>query len=90
VDELFNGVREAGLRKLLLFNTSPGNEAFLNVAARDNRIRLNLQVFCLNLWALGIKKDLEGAEPFIPTASDRLVELLEAMMVRPFPKGGRS
>ena len=52
--ELLSAVKDAGFRKVILFNSSPWNEEFIDVAARDNRIELGLQMFCINLSGLGL------------------------------------
>ncbi len=59
IDELAASVRRPGFRKLALFNAWPCNEPLVDVAARDLRIALGLQMFCLNLSGLGLGLDDE-------------------------------
>ena len=53
IDEIVNGVAEAGFSRVVLYNASPWNEELIDVAARDLRIGKGLQMFCINLSALG-------------------------------------
>lgn len=50
--ELATGVHRAGLRKLVLFTTSPWNEELIQAAGRSIREKLGLHVFLLRLGAL--------------------------------------
>jgi len=52
--DVIKGVRSAGFKRLLLFNSSPDNHAFLDVAAREARIKFNMQTFYLSLTNLDI------------------------------------
>lgn len=49
---LAKGIRSAGFRKLVFFNTSQRNEAFLAAAAIDLRAELNLQTYIIHGKAL--------------------------------------
>ena len=52
--ELLGSVAAAGFRKVVLYNSSPWNEEFIAVVARDNRIALGLQLFRISLSGLGL------------------------------------
>jgi creatinine amidohydrolase len=52
--ELASGVKEAGFAKLGFFATSPWNQELIDTAARDARVGLGLQTFCVNLTGLGL------------------------------------
>jgi creatinine amidohydrolase len=52
--EIATSVHAAGFRKLVFFNTSPWNEELIDAAGRDLRVALGLQVFGVNLAALGL------------------------------------
>jgi creatinine amidohydrolase len=52
--EIAASVHAAGFRKLILFNSSPWNEELIDVAGRDGRVALGLQVFGVNLAALDL------------------------------------
>ncbi|MGJ3243050.1 MAG: creatininase family protein [Opitutales bacterium] len=54
VFEIADSIAMAGFRKLVLFNTSPWNEAFIDVCGRDLRQEKGLQLFCVNLAGLDI------------------------------------
>ena len=54
INEVCASVKEAGFRRIVLFNASPWNEEIVDAAARDLRIERNLQMFCVNLSALGL------------------------------------
>jgi creatinine amidohydrolase len=47
-------VAASGFRKVVLCNSSPWNEEFIAVVARDNRIALGLQVFRISLSGIGL------------------------------------
>lgn len=52
--ELLGSVAAAGFRKVVLCNSSPWNEEFIAVVARDQRIALGLQIFRISLAGLGL------------------------------------
>lgn len=54
VREIGASVHAAGFQRLALFNTSPWNEELINAAGRDLRVEFGLQVFLVNLGALGL------------------------------------
>ena len=54
LDEWCASVAAAGFRRVVLYNSSPWNEELCDTAARDLRIARGLQMFCVNLSALGI------------------------------------
>jgi len=86
IDEIAQSVQQAGFRKILLLNSSPWNEQLCDAAARDLRIDRCLQMFCVNLAALGLdfhpershsRRDLQtlitallGVEPSTAERSD--------------------
>jgi creatinine amidohydrolase len=47
-------VQASGCRRLVLFNSNPFCEEWVDVSARDLRIELGLQTFCVNLSGLGL------------------------------------
>lgn len=54
VREIGESVAAAGLRRLILFNSSPWNEELMEASACDLRAGLGLQTFVINLEALGL------------------------------------
>jgi hypothetical protein len=54
LDEWCASVAAAGFRRIVLYNSSPWNEELCDAAARDLRIARGLQMFCVNLSALGL------------------------------------
>ncbi|MCZ6674425.1 MAG: creatininase family protein [Verrucomicrobia bacterium] len=52
--EMVISIKESGFRKVVFYNSSPWNEAFLNVAGRDLRIELGMQMFSINLAGIGL------------------------------------
>ncbi len=54
LEEWCQSVAAAGFRRIAFFNSSPWNEELIDVAARDIRIGQELQMFCVNLSALGL------------------------------------
>jgi len=52
--EMVVSVKESGFRKVVFYNSSPWNEELLNVAGRDLRIELGMQMFCINLAGIGL------------------------------------
>ncbi|MCU0792974.1 MAG: creatininase family protein, partial [Opitutaceae bacterium] len=54
LDEWCASVAAAGFRRIVLYNSSPWNEELVDAAARDIRIARGLQMFCVNLSALGL------------------------------------
>jgi len=54
IREVAESVMAAGFRRIVLFNASPWNEDLVDAAARDLRVALGLQMFCVNLSALGL------------------------------------
>jgi creatinine amidohydrolase len=65
------GVRAAGFQKLVFFNTSPANEAFVAVAALAARVGLGLRTYLIHAGALGFDPsqqrgaDLESLVPHL-------------------------
>jgi creatinine amidohydrolase len=54
IDETLATIAVAGFTRVLLCNSSPWNEELIDAAARDIRISRGLQLFCINLSALGL------------------------------------
>jgi len=54
INEVCASVKAAGFNRIVLFNASPWNEEVIDAAARDLRIERSLQMFCVNLSALGL------------------------------------
>ena len=57
VEEVVTWVGSAGFSKILLFNASPWNEELTKAVGRDVRIGRGLQMFCVQLSALGLDFD---------------------------------
>jgi len=54
LDEWCASIAAAGFRRIVFYNSSPWNEELVDAAARDIRIGRGLQMFCVNLSALGL------------------------------------
>lgn len=54
LDEWCASIAAAGFRRIVFYNSSPWNEELCDAAARDIRIERGLQLFCVNLSALGL------------------------------------
>lgn len=54
LEEWCLSVKAAGFRRIVFYNSSPWNEELVDAAARDIRIEHGLQMFCVNLGALGL------------------------------------
>lgn len=54
LEEWCLSVAASGFRRIVFFNSSPWNEEMVDAAARDIRIEHGLQMFCVNLGALGL------------------------------------
>lgn len=54
ITEIATGIKAAGFRRLLIFTTSPWNEELADVAGRQLRVNLGLQVFLSSLASLGL------------------------------------
>jgi len=52
--EVAASIHATGFRRIILFNASPWNEELCAAASRDLRIEFGLQVFRINLGALGL------------------------------------
>lgn len=62
--EIFESVQQSGFKKLLIYNSSPYNEEFVRVLARDARISIGIQVFTLNTVKLGLDFNEQRAQNF--------------------------
>lgn len=98
VDEVCASLAASGFRRIVLCNASPWNEEVCDAAARDIRIARGLQMFCVNLSALGLgfsggdatkwtriaaHSASDGDEPAVTAAGARLAGLLEEIAGRP-------
>lgn len=54
IEEVIASVAAAGFRRIVLFNSSPGNEELCETAACDLRVERGLQMFCVHLTAIGL------------------------------------
>ncbi|MGF1449918.1 MAG: hypothetical protein ACFB20_10935 [Opitutales bacterium] len=52
--DVLQSIQASGFQRVILFNTSPWGETFIDVVGRDSRITLGLQPFCVNLSGLGL------------------------------------
>ena len=59
--DIGESVAAAGVHKLILFNTHGGQGGLLDVVGRDLRMRLGMQVWCVNWWNLPLL-DAEGRD----------------------------
>jgi creatinine amidohydrolase len=57
LEEVASWVAAAGFTKILFFNASPWNEELTKAVGRDLRISKKLQMFCVQLSALGLDFD---------------------------------
>lgn len=57
LEEIASWVGAAGFTKILFFNASPWNEELTKAVGRDLRISRRLQMFCVQLSALGLDFD---------------------------------
>lgn len=99
IEEVVGSVAVAGFRRIVLLNASPWNEALVDAVARDLRVERGLQMFCVNLAALGLDFDpsrdperralqallasLPGPSPELASASRHLAALLGEIHLRP-------
>lgn len=54
LEEWCASIAVSGFRRVVFYNSSPWNEELVDAAARDIRIGSGLQMFCVNLSALGL------------------------------------
>jgi creatinine amidohydrolase len=52
--EVVGSIAASGFERIVLFNASPWNEEVCAAASRDLRLRLGVQIFRINLSALGL------------------------------------
>ncbi len=81
IEEIVSGVAEAGFSRVVLYNASPWNEELIDVAARDLRVTRGLQMFCINLSALGF--DLHPARSRTRREAQTLATWLTGMEPEP-------
>ncbi len=69
LESIAGSVRDSGFAKLVFINADVWNEALVDAAARDNRIRWGLQTFCIHLSGLGMSfGGTEGETPGVASA----------------------
>lgn len=102
-DSILESIALTGFKKVVLYNTSPVSEPFIDVIGRDMRIKHELQMFCVNITGLGFDfsdkeisaklADLAAAAdgaPEIAKAADKLSGLFAEIDARaPLPDHGR-
>jgi creatinine amidohydrolase len=80
LEEVASWVAAAGFTKILFFNASPWNEELTKAVGRDLRIGRRLQMFCVQLSALGLDFDpVRGGD------RTKLKSLLAALTADPAP-----
>jgi hypothetical protein len=52
--ELAQSIHASGFQRLLFLNSSPWNEEIIDTAARDLRVAIGLEVYCINLAGVGL------------------------------------
>lgn len=82
IDEVCASLVASGFCRVVLCNASPWNGELCDAAARDIRIERGLQMFCVNLSALGIGFAAGGDAEFA-MAGRRLASLLAEIAGRP-------
>jgi creatinine amidohydrolase len=83
IEEIAASVQAAGFRRLVFLNSSPENEPLCDVAARDLRIDLGLQTFCVQLSALHLKPGRVPSDKDLEEAADNFAALLREIASRP-------
>ncbi|MDF3056118.1 MAG: hypothetical protein K0R17_333 [Rariglobus sp.] len=83
IDEVCGSLAASGFRKVVLCNASPWNEELCDAAARDIRIARGIQMFCVNLSALGVGLAEGGDGVRVGAAGGRLAALLAEIARRP-------
>jgi creatinine amidohydrolase len=69
LEEIVLSVRASGFTKVVFLNSSPWNEELCDAVARDLRIGHGVQMFCVNLSALGLDLDPSRNPDRAPIAS---------------------
>ncbi len=86
LEDILVGVKGAGFKKVVLYSTSSAMRSFADVAARDNRIALALQVFCINLLSLGVCLGRDLSAEQLERGGNLLVQGLEEIMQKPLER----
>lgn len=81
IDEVVASVAAAGFTRVVFYNASPWNEELIDAAGRDIRIARGLQMFCVNLSALGY--DLHPTRSKTRRAAQTLMTYLTSMEPEP-------
>lgn len=83
LSEIVSDVNASGFRKVVFYNSSPWNENLLEATARDLRIDLGMQTFCIHLSGLGIDLTFEQADTSLEQGAKRLASLLIEVAAKP-------
>ena len=83
ISEIIDGVRGSGFRKVVFYNSSPWNEDLLDATARDIRVDLGMQTFCINLSGLGIDLASGVTDEDQADAASKLASLLAEVASKP-------
>ena len=81
IDEVVASVAAAGFTRVMFYNASPWNEELIDAAGRDIRIARGLQMFCVNLSAIGY--DLHPTRSKTRKAAQTLMTYLTGMEPEP-------
>jgi creatinine amidohydrolase len=81
IDEVVASVAAAGFTRVVFYNASPWNEELVDAAGRDIRIARGLQMFCVNLSALGY--DLHPTRSKTRRAAQTLMTYLSGVEPEP-------
>jgi creatinine amidohydrolase len=83
IAEIVRDVKASGFRKVVFYNSSPWNEDLVDATARDLRINLGMQTFCINLSGLGIDLSAELSDSVLSEAAGRLSSLIKEVAAKP-------
>lgn len=83
--EIVASIHAAGFRRLIFFNASPWNEELCAAASRDLRIEFGVQIFRINLGAIGL--DLHPTRSQTRRQVQTLVTALTGRAPTPPPNG---
>lgn len=74
LEEILKSVGEGGFGKVVLLNSNPWNESFIDVVARDARIAFQLQMFCINLSGLGLSFNPEAGSAALMRIAEQALQ----------------
>ncbi|QXD26078.1 creatininase family protein [Opitutia bacterium ISCC 51] len=83
IAEIVLSIKASGFRKVVFYNSSPWNEDLLDATARDLRIELGMQTFCIHLSGLGIDLSVQQVDGFLEQGAKRLASLLIEVGAKP-------